>query len=45
VDRIAKRLGIKAPLDFGQLLLELNLLLAREAVRIIQSSATSRERR
>jgi hypothetical protein len=36
VDRIAKRFGIQAPLDFGQLPLELNLLLAREVVRIIQ---------
>src|SRR5262249_163958 len=36
VDRIAKRFGIRAQVDFGHLPPELNLLIAREVVRIIR---------
>jgi hypothetical protein len=36
VDRIAKRFGIPAQVDFGHLAPELNLLIAREVLRILQ---------
>jgi hypothetical protein len=36
VDRIAKRFGIQAQVDFGHLSTELNLLIGREVVRIIK---------
>jgi hypothetical protein len=36
VDRIAKRFGIQAQVDFGHLPPELNIVIAREVMRIIQ---------